>query len=172
MRARKQPWQKLQDLVVRDVAGSDTIGSGRIPPYKYDVTDQTKQLHIECKCYSSNNGRILKKWIEKLYNECARSTTKYPVIVIANPADITKYITCVDSSIAEDLKIPHLFGYPKVTEAVGISLEASDRSFRIKEPGSLHFFNIIKVPLKHRIIELIIFDRLHFIELWKRLKEL
>lgn len=152
-----------------DIQGSDTIGSGRVAPYKYDVTDKTKQLHIECKCYSSNNGRILKQWIQKTVDECAMCTTKFPTIVIAHPSDILKYIACIDSSITEYITVPELYG-ASIQGVSGISLEDNDRSFRIKEVVSMHFFNTVRIPLRHRTIELLIFDRQGLIKIAKLLE--
>jgi hypothetical protein len=87
------------------------------------------------------------------------SSTKYPVIVVANPLNVNEYVACIDASIAEVISIPHLYGYPQVTESVGISLEPNDQSFRMKKVNTPHFFNTVRVPLKHRTVELIIFDR-------------
>jgi hypothetical protein len=91
-------WHKFQDMVKSDVQGKDTLMSGAVPKYKYDVLDKTGILFIECKL--RKELKIERKWLEKLRWDTMESTY-IPVVAIKTHDMWDNYLVLIDMGIKE-----------------------------------------------------------------------
>jgi len=177
--SNNKPWKKLQELVARDIEGTESLQSGAIDGYKYDVIGSN--LYIECK--SSRAGdKILVKWMNKLENDYfSDGNAKHmPALVIAPGNNISNYKVLVHSKVIEILKEykldpPFLYGYnQKRPDPLLFVVEPNVRSFKIKSPANTkYFWNVVSLPgssISHR--QYILLDRDEFKFLARELRKI
>jgi Holliday junction resolvase len=168
----KKIGNSFEKIVAKDCSGTTSPGSGQIPGKKYDITDSTGTLFLECKSRKKSSNRGLKvetKWIEKLVSDYYRDmhSKQIPAIAVTTSDSQYDYLVLVNAPhIIEgnylDIK---LYGWPKEDLAVPFRVSKNAKSFAIKKPGSPGFYNVVYVPIGDSVYEFFIYDRSSFQQL-------
>jgi hypothetical protein len=164
-------WEKLQDIVAKDCSGRESLRSGALDGYKYDVLDSTGLLYIECKTRKIG-FRVDLEWIWKLLDDMFHDNNyEIPVIIIAHPDNVEDYIACIHTKIIDfKLVLPPFYG--GIYNEVEHSLKLKNKSFRIAPPEHPTYFNLVKIPIPSKgYIDFYIYDRKGFKDIASQLRK-
>jgi len=160
----------FEKIIIKDTGGKPSPGSGSIPGKKYDVTDASGRLFIECKSRKRPSSRGLKvelKWIAKLMSDYYRDMKpeKIPALAVTASNDQRDYVVLVyGQGVIENRELldVRLYGWPEEDMAVPHTVAENAKSFAIKKPKSPGFYNVVMVPIKGKLYDFWLYDRVAF----------
>ena len=178
MKTSNEIGNAFEKAVMKDCNGTRSPGSGQIPGRKYDITDASERLFIECKSRKKASNRGLKvetKWITKLVDDCYRDMDqkKIPALAVTTSNNQRDYIVLVyGPRIVEagNLLGVRLYGWPQEDMAISHKIAANAKSFAIKKPKTPGFFNVVVVPIGKVSFEFWLYDRDMFLQLAEALQ--